>query len=299
MTDQTKKWDVFISHASEDQESFVRPLARSLQRLGVRVWYAEFSLRVGASLSRSIDKGLAESRFGIVVVSAAFIRKRWPQYELAGLVSREIAEGRVILPLWHGVTRDDLLSFSPPLADKLAIKTAGARAEDVALQILREVRPDLYEKHPRWELEQRASGEALVELQAEIERTRQELEAAREALAQFRCPYCSAPLAERISAPADPLQKHWDLREIFECGYQSFGGLIEQPCPADPGFPTLEDYELQFHESPEEPDYKWRCYARPKTDMARRLSLSVGIGRTRGEAAQRVREAYDRYARQR
>jgi hypothetical protein len=157
MTDQSKKWDVFISHASEDQDSFVRPLACSLQRLGVRVWYAEFSLRVGDSLSGSIDKGLVESRFGIVVVSPAFIRKPWPRYELAGLVSRQIAEGRVILPLWHGVTHDDLLSFSPPLADMVPIKTAGARAEDVALQILREVRPDLYEKYPRRQLQQLAS----------------------------------------------------------------------------------------------------------------------------------------------
>jgi len=58
------KWDVFICHASEDKDAFVRPLAVALRQLGVSVWYDEFSLEVGDSISRSIDKGLAESAYG-------------------------------------------------------------------------------------------------------------------------------------------------------------------------------------------------------------------------------------------
>ena len=73
MSNKTKKWDVFISHASEDKDTFVRPLAHALNNLGVKVWYDEFSLRLGDSLSRSIDKGLAESAFGVVVISPHFI----------------------------------------------------------------------------------------------------------------------------------------------------------------------------------------------------------------------------------
>src|SRR5262245_16145823 len=92
-------WDVFISHASEDKDSFVRPLAVALQSLGVSVWYDEFSLRVGDSLSRSIDYGLANSSHGLVVISPALIRKPWPEYELRGLVAREIGEDRIILPV--------------------------------------------------------------------------------------------------------------------------------------------------------------------------------------------------------
>ena len=91
-----KKWDVFICHASEDKDFFVRPLAVSLNQLGVEVWYDEFSLRLGDCLSRSIDHGLANSHFGIVVISANFIGKAWPERELGGLVSREIGQGRVI-----------------------------------------------------------------------------------------------------------------------------------------------------------------------------------------------------------
>jgi len=82
------QWDAFISHAWEDKESFVRPLAHALTALGAAVWYDEFSLRLGDSLSASIDKGLAGSRYGIVVLSKAFIAKRWPQRELQGLVKR-------------------------------------------------------------------------------------------------------------------------------------------------------------------------------------------------------------------
>lgn len=58
------EWDVFISHASEDKESFVHPLAEELTRLGVRVWYDKFTLKLGDSLLEKIDYRLRYSRFG-------------------------------------------------------------------------------------------------------------------------------------------------------------------------------------------------------------------------------------------
>ena len=70
-----KKWDVFISHASEDKEDFVRPLAEKLQKCGVKVWYDEFELKMGDSLSDSINRGLQESKYGIIVLSQAFFEK--------------------------------------------------------------------------------------------------------------------------------------------------------------------------------------------------------------------------------
>jgi len=296
MDDKKPKWNVFICHASEDNDAFVRPLAVALRQLGVSVWYDEFSLELGDSISRSIDRGLSESAYGIVVLSPAFIGKPWPEYELHGLVSREIGEDKVILPIWHGVSRKEVLDFSPPLADKLAIDTSRVGSQDVSIQILRVVRPDLYSQHPRAQLERIASGQATLELQHEIERMRDELEAAHEELSEFQCPYCQAPLAERINAPADPSQDDWDLREIYACGYQSFGGYIESPCPSDPNFPKFEEYDLQFHYKPEESHFKWQCLALPKTDMARRLSLSLGIGSTKEEAESFVREKYKRYS---
>ena len=94
--------DAFICHASEDKDAFVRPLAEALRSHHVEVWYDEFALDVGDSLREAIDRGLAASRYGIVVLSPSFFRKRWPKRELNGLVAREMAEDRgMILPVWH------------------------------------------------------------------------------------------------------------------------------------------------------------------------------------------------------
>ncbi len=182
-------WDVFISHASEDKESFVRPLAFALVRLGVSVWYDDFSLRPGDSLSRSIDKGLAQSRYGIVVISPNFIKKRWPEYELRGLVSRELNGGKVIIPIWHEINRNDILKFSPPLADKVAINTESAETHDIAIQLLREINPDLYFKHPVSELQKIASGLAFQELKKEFELTIDGIIAAFVRIIESRDPY--------------------------------------------------------------------------------------------------------------
>jgi hypothetical protein len=113
--------DVFICHATEDKDSFVRSLAHQLRQAGIYVWYDEFTLSIGDSLRRKIDKGLATSRYGIVVLSPAFFAKQWPQYELDGLLEREFDLGKVVLPIWHNVSRSQVLEYSPSLADKLAL----------------------------------------------------------------------------------------------------------------------------------------------------------------------------------
>jgi len=120
---EAPQWDVFISHASEDKESFVRPLAERLISRGLHVWFDEFTLRVGDSLRRSIDSGLGRSRFGIVVISPGFLAKEWPQRELDGLTSREADGNKVILPVWHGIGFEEVRRFSPILADRLAVKS--------------------------------------------------------------------------------------------------------------------------------------------------------------------------------
>ncbi|CEG29450.1 toll/interleukin-1 receptor domain-containing protein [Bacillus sp. B-jedd] len=143
------EYDLFISHASEDKESFVRPLAQVLSKLKVNVWYDEFSLRIGDSLSKSIDIGLINSSFGVVVLSKAFMQKSWTDYELKSLLSKEIAYGKVILPIWHGISKDDLLNFSPFLADKYALNTNGMNENIIALELCKVVRPDILENITR------------------------------------------------------------------------------------------------------------------------------------------------------
>ncbi len=125
-------YDAFISHASEDKKVFVKPLADALNSMDYRVWYDEFELRVGDSLRQSIDQGLVNSRFGIVVLSPAFFAKNWPQYELNGLTAREMDGHKVILPIWHMVNRDDVLNYSPALADKVALSTRRMSVKKIA-----------------------------------------------------------------------------------------------------------------------------------------------------------------------
>jgi len=69
------EWDIFISHASEDRDVFVEPLAKGLKRHGFKVWYDKFCLQVGDSVRRSIEKGLTNSSYGLVVLSKNFFPK--------------------------------------------------------------------------------------------------------------------------------------------------------------------------------------------------------------------------------
>ncbi len=129
------KYDLFISHATEDKEDFVRPLAKALVAKGLRVWYDEFELHIGDSLRRKIDTGLAQSRFGLVVLSRSFFAKNWPQYELEGLVTREMAGEQVILPIWHQITKSEVMDYSPSLAGKLARSTSDFTVEEIAQEV--------------------------------------------------------------------------------------------------------------------------------------------------------------------
>jgi hypothetical protein len=122
-------WDVFICHASEDKEPFVRELAEALRVEGLKVWYDDFTLMMGDSLRRSIDRGLASSHYGLVVLSPHFFAKDWPQRELDGLTALEIAGRKVILPVWHNIDVDEVRRRSPTLADRVAAKSRdGVRA---------------------------------------------------------------------------------------------------------------------------------------------------------------------------
>jgi hypothetical protein len=113
-------------------------------------------------------------------------------------------------------------------------------------------------------------------------------------LREYRCPFCGAPVAERGGDWVG--SEHYGLHEIFECGYHALDWCVERPCPSDPRFPRFEDYALESHPSSSEPNPGWLCLAIPKTDMARRLPLGHGVGRTKEEAEGAVREKYDRSA---
>ena len=133
--DYDKEYDVFISHASEDKEEVARPLAEALRKNGLSVWYDEFELKIGDSLRRKIDKGIANSNFGIIVISRDFISKGWTNYELDGLITKAVNGEQTMLPIWHNVTKREVINYSPSLADKLARSTTDFTVEEIADEI--------------------------------------------------------------------------------------------------------------------------------------------------------------------
>ncbi|HEX7298768.1 MAG TPA: toll/interleukin-1 receptor domain-containing protein [Solirubrobacteraceae bacterium] len=129
-------WDVFISHASQDKDAIVRPLAAELRGRGLRVWYDEYELKIGDSLRARIEQGLASSRRGIVIISPNFFKKHWTQEELNGLTALEAASGHHrLLPVWHNVSHADVARHAPMLADRLAGTTSQPIAE-LAVQLI-------------------------------------------------------------------------------------------------------------------------------------------------------------------
>lgn len=115
---------LFISHASEDKRDFVDPLTAALEQAGFDIWYDKDTLKLTDSLFKRISRGLGECDYGIVVLSPSFFEKKWTQAELGGLFALETAERKIILPIWKGVTEEDVKRFSPLLADRLGIRSS-------------------------------------------------------------------------------------------------------------------------------------------------------------------------------
>src|SRR5882672_195564 len=161
-TQSRPEWDVFVAHASGDKESLVRPLASFLRTQGLRVWYDEFELVVGDSISEAVDRGLARSKYGIVILSPNFTSRAWPKHELRGLVTVALSGqgGGRILPVWHRLTHEQVVEFSPTLADLWALKSDGSDVITLGLRILQIVRPELYSQLRRRALFDRLVSEA-------------------------------------------------------------------------------------------------------------------------------------------
>lgn len=89
----SESWDVYICHASEDKASVVEPLYQHLESVGIRCWYDRGEILWGDSIVGKMSEGLKCSRFMIVVVSPAFLRKPWPMKEMNAALSQEIDSG--------------------------------------------------------------------------------------------------------------------------------------------------------------------------------------------------------------
>jgi len=134
-------YDAFVCHASEDK-GFVRPLVKALRRARVKVWYDENLLRWGDGLRSSIDRGLVNSRYGIVVFSKAFLKKKhWTEHELNGLFAKERDGRKVILPIWHKITDRELLKYSSAFADRIAMISKRDSVSDIVRSLKKLLTP--------------------------------------------------------------------------------------------------------------------------------------------------------------
>jgi len=133
--------DIFISYASEDRIDVVQPLYDSLNQGGLRVWIDENDIMLGGILREEIEKGLAESRFGLIILSQAYMNKKWPKRELDALLALETAERQKILPIWHKLSEPDVKLLSPILAARAALSTEKG-IDTVAKKIIAKVYSD-------------------------------------------------------------------------------------------------------------------------------------------------------------
>jgi len=140
-TENETPW-AFISHDSRDKDDVARLLAEKLSSMLCPVWYDEYSIGVGDSLRESIDKGIRDAKKCIVILSRNFFSNQgWTKAEFNAAMGKHVVSGgAVILPIWHGVSREEVFEYSPMLADVVGLpSTLGI--DEMARQLFRKLEP--------------------------------------------------------------------------------------------------------------------------------------------------------------
>jgi hypothetical protein len=126
--------DVFLCHAWDDRKNEAQELHDLLESKGVTVWFSEKDVLLGSSLLREIDKGLAKSRVGIVLVTPSFLKRVQGEgiadKELSALLARDL-----LIPIVHNTTFEDLREVSPLLGSRSGLNTIDDSMDDVADKI--------------------------------------------------------------------------------------------------------------------------------------------------------------------
>jgi hypothetical protein len=126
--------DVFLCHAWDDRQGAAKELHDLLESRGVSVWFSEKDVLLGATLLREIDKGLAKSRVGIVLVTPALLRRLAGESiadkELSALLARDL-----LVPIVHDTTYEALREVSPLLGSRSGLSTAEEPMADIAAKL--------------------------------------------------------------------------------------------------------------------------------------------------------------------
>lgn len=129
-----ERHDLFLCHAWDDREGSAKELYRHLKANGASVWFSEEDLPLGSLMIREIDKGLRNSRVGIVLVTPALLKS----IEGEGVAEKELAvllSTRRVIPVLHGVSFGDLNNVSPMLASHTGLNTKESSLDSVAAKV--------------------------------------------------------------------------------------------------------------------------------------------------------------------
>ncbi len=123
-----------MCHAWGDRQGSAKELHDTLEAAGVRVWFSEKDLVLGAPMMRAIDKGLANSLIGLVLVTPAFLQSL-PNEGVADKELSALLRGNRLVPIVHGTNFEELVKVSPLLASRSGLNTADDSMEGIAKKI--------------------------------------------------------------------------------------------------------------------------------------------------------------------
>lgn len=128
------EYDVFISHANKDKEDLIEELYQSLQKLGISIFYDKESLEWGDNWKERILNGTKKAEFAIIVISENFFDREWTERELSEFLNRQNRNGqKLILPIVHNITMQQLQEKYPNVADIQAIDSSKYNCDQIAL----------------------------------------------------------------------------------------------------------------------------------------------------------------------
>ncbi len=135
-----KQYDVFISHANKDKSDYVDLLNMKINHLGIKVFYDTDILSWGDNWKKVILDGTANSEFAIIVISKNFFGREWTEKELNEFLNQQNESGqKIVLPLLHEISLDELKEHYPQLGDIQCINTKDYSKEEITILLAKEL----------------------------------------------------------------------------------------------------------------------------------------------------------------
>ncbi len=135
-----KEYDVFISHANKDKSEYVDSLYKTIQKLGVNIFYDTEVLSWGDNWKQVILDGTQKAEFAIIVISENFFGREWTERELTEFLERQNASGqKIVLPLLYNISLDKLKEKYPTLGDIQVISTDRFSKEEITVLFAKEL----------------------------------------------------------------------------------------------------------------------------------------------------------------